>query len=126
MKLIDKYGYLGEELIGKHSFEVHIMLLHFDSDTNNRILLPILNKALEDGLIIPNEYALILDRHSFFQNNNQKYWMWPCSSKIKKLPFSESDLPKIKKNRQSIGVYGSEFWQEKKSSYWVLNNTYNY
>ena len=125
LKLIDEYGYLGEELIGKRSSETFVMLLHYDVDTNNIVLSPILDKALEEGSILPKEYAMILDRHSFFINNTQTYWMWPCSSKGDKLPFKETEILEILERRESIGIFDSKFWQENKREYWILRNRLN-
>ena len=57
-----------------------------------------------------------------FSNNTQKYWLWPCSSKSEKLPFSEAKIPNIIKLRESIGIYESNFYQKKVRDYWVLKN----
>lgn len=126
LKLIDEYGYLGEELIGSRANKFYIMLLHFDADTNNAILLPILNKALNNGTILPVEYAHILDRHTYHQNGIRKYWIWPCTNKGNKLPFTDADVSSIIKNRESIGIYDSKVWQQYKRGYWILKNEYDY
>jgi hypothetical protein len=126
LNLIEKHGYIGEELVGSRAHKFYIMLIHFDSDTNNRVLLPILNNALENGTILPVEYAHILDRHSYNQDNTRKYWIWPCANKGDKLPFNDSDVPNIMKARESIGIYDSKIWQQKKRNYWILKNEYDY
>ncbi len=123
LNLFETHGYIGEELIGHNSFKVYIMLLHFGTDTNNTILQPVLNQALKEGKILPIEYATILDRHSYYQTNTQTYWTWPCSSKTK-LPIPKSDFQKIEELRKSVGIFGSEFWQEKKGQLWILRNEF--
>lgn len=122
LNLSKKHGYIGEELIGENAFYVYIMLLHFDTDTNNVVMQPILEKALAEGKVSPLQFAQVLDRHLFFIGNTQKYWTWPCVSKSKKLEFSGADINQL---RESIGIYDSAFSQEQVRGYWVLKNQYN-
>ncbi|PCI96531.1 MAG: hypothetical protein COB15_09775 [Flavobacteriales bacterium] len=127
LNLFKEYGFIGEELVGsKSSHNVILLLIHFDKDTNNSVLEPILKKAINEGKVLPLHAAQFIDRHLFNHNGTQKYWTWNWNSKGKKFPFSESDLPKIIELRESIGIYGSELWQEKKGEYWVIRNKYNY
>ncbi len=133
LSLFNKYGFIGEELVGEEGF-VHVssMLLHYDQDTNNTVLEPILNKAYREGRIEPYELAMILDRHLGGKYTIQKYWCWPYIGK-EKLQFTEEDIPEIIKLRESIGLYDLDIKQEraKFSIYtifygrlWVLVNTY--
>jgi hypothetical protein len=127
LNLFKQHGFIGEKLVGLRSYhDVHVLLIHFDKDSTNGILSPVLEKALKEGKISPIHYAQIIDRHLFNFNGTQKYWAWPCSNKTEKLQFSEADIPKVKRLRESIGIYDSKFWQEKKRSYWILRNKYNY
>jgi len=112
LSLFDEYGFLGEELVGKKGYlNVRMLLLHFDDDTNNLILEPYLNKAWEEGKILPTHYAEIQDRHLRGVYYIQKYWMWRCIEK-EKLQFVETDIPKIIKLRESIGIYDLSLRQE--------------
>jgi len=128
LNLFEKYGYLGEELVGLkkgRAIAVFIILLHFDIDTNSTVLEPVLEKALNKGEISPLYFTQIIDRHLFFHTGVQKYWTWPCFSKTGKLPLLVTDIPKIIELRESIGLYSSEPWQEKKGKFWVLRNKFN-
>jgi hypothetical protein len=105
LKLFDKYGFLGEELVGYKNYNsVITILLHFDFDTTNKILEPYLEIARKEGKIQLNHFAIIQDRHLGGKYNIQKYWMWGYVDK-EKLKFSESDIPNIIKLRESIGIY---------------------
>lgn len=127
LNLFKQHGFIGEELVGLRSYhDVHILLIHFDKDSTNSMLSPVLEKALKEGKISPIHYAQIIDRHLFNFNGTQKYWTWPCSNKTEKLQFSEADIPKVRKLREGIGIYDSKFWQEKKRGYWILKNKLNY
>lgn len=105
LKLFKQYGFIGEELVGVDRYiDVWVILLHYDRDTNNTVLEPILEKAREEGKILPDEMAMIIDRHLGNKYTIQKYWTWPCIEK-EKLQFTEADIPKIIKLRESIGIY---------------------
>ncbi len=132
LNLFDKFGFIGEELVGKkrsRTLAVIVMLIHFDADTNNRILDSVLLKALYNGRLTPYYYSTIIDRHLFYVETDevskfevQKYWTWPYSIN-EKLNF---DKEKVLKLREGIGMYGSDVWQEKIGNNWVLKNKYNY
>jgi len=116
---------IGEELVGVDEYSnVVVMLTHFDKDTNNFILEPIMNKALDEGEICPFHFAAILDRHLSGKYEVQKYWVWPHTSRTK-FSFTEAEIPQILQLRESIGIYGSELKQEYKRDYWVLKNQFN-
>ena len=125
LTLFKKHGFFGEELVGRKRYvEVIVMLYHYDQDTNNTILEPVLEKARKQGRIGLSDYAEILDRHLGGKYTIQKYWMWPYVGK-EKLQFSEADIPKIIKLRESIGVYDLGLRQEKiKYGNWRLINYY--
>jgi len=118
LHLISVHGFLGEEILGDDSYKVTIMLLHFDKDTLNQVLEPILNSALDEGTILPLDYARIIDRHLYNYVGFQKYWTWSCTSKSK-FELTESE---ILKKREEIGVFGISVSQEFKNGMWILKN----
>lgn len=76
-------------------------MLHFDKDTNNLILKPILEDALLKGQILPRNYALIVDRREIFAGRQSYYYAAPFG--IEKL--SKDELVEVEKRRELIG-YG--------------------
>ena len=125
LEIFKQHGFLGEELVGRTRYvEVIVMLYHYDQDTNNAILEPVLEKARKEGRIGLFDYAEILDRHLGGKYTIQKYWMWPYVGK-EKLQFSEADIPQIIKLRESVGVYDLGLRQEKiRHGNWRLLNYY--
>jgi hypothetical protein len=79
LKLIELKGFPSIDRVGERAYSnAQLLLLHFDEDTNNRILNPILTKFLETGEIFPSDYARIMDRHHS-RNGKQLYYEWkPC------------------------------------------------
>ena len=105
LNLFEQYGFIGEELVGVNGFlSVRAILLHYDRDTTNAVLEPILEKAREEGKIVPWYMVESLDRHLGGKYNIQKYWLWPYVDK-EKLQFTEADIPQIMKLREDIGIY---------------------
>lgn len=102
LNLIDKYGFPSKNRVGQKSYNhAMIILVHFDRDTNNKILLPILDKALENKEIEPSYYAWITDRHYALFGGKQNYYSHdPCA--FLKLPMA--DRNRILLNRQEIGL----------------------
>jgi hypothetical protein len=132
LTLFKKHGFIGEELLGSWGLvNVSSILLHFDTDTDNAILGPILEKARKEGKIEPQEFACILDRHLGGEYTIQKYWFWPYIGKGK-LQFSEAELSQIIKSRESIGIYDvglrqvkySGIWSFIGGDYWLIQNYY--
>lgn len=100
-ELINKYGFPGERLVGKRSYEVAIItLLHYDRDTANQIIGEVLKQALYSGDIKPSDYAWIIDRHLMYAGKKQKYLSIPIG--IDQL--SKAQIREINKERQSIGL----------------------
>jgi len=125
-KLLIENNFIGEELVGTMRYHAVItMLLHFNGDTSIVNLYPILKKGLVDGKLQPIHFAECVDKYSLFYNKMQKYWTLPYIGK-EKLSFTESDFLPTIKLRESIGIYDSKFWQEKKRKYWLLRNKYNF
>lgn len=123
--LFKLYGFVGEELVGtKRASYVHRLLIHFDRDINNSTLDPFLKIALSEGKLLPLSYSQIIDRHLYFQTGSQLYWTWPISVQ-NEIHFSQEQIEKIYKLRESIGIYNSHFSIVQKSNYWILLNEYN-
>jgi len=132
LNLFKQYGFIGEELVGFYKYGAVITILtHFDQDTSNASLEPVLRKALNEGKIWPIHFAQILDRHLGGKFTIQKYWTWPDTNK-KKYLFTESDIPQIIKLRESIGIYDLWVKQEIYNGFysifsgklWILVNYY--
>ncbi|MEL6538515.1 MAG: hypothetical protein AAFQ98_24045 [Bacteroidota bacterium] len=112
LNLMDTYGFLSEEMVGyAHFHKVDAMLLHFDADTNNQVLQPILDLALERGEILPHFYSRILDRHLYNTQGIQKYWTW---FKVGEDPqLSQDEIERILKMREEIGLFGTTYWVDR-------------
>ncbi|PHQ78360.1 MAG: hypothetical protein COB65_13975 [Thalassobium sp.] len=125
LKLIEQYGFLGEELVGFQGYiDITLILVHFDTDTSNTILEPILTKALYEGKVLPEDFAYIIDRHLYFSGSPVKYWLFSWSSATK-IFQSDAEITKILELRESIGLYGSKLWQEEyKDGHWRIRNDY--
>lgn len=103
LSLIAEYGFPGEKLVGEEAYkrEAFIILLHFDKDKDNSILKPIIDKALLNGDIEPDDYAWIIDRRlSWGQGKEPYYYHMPFG--LDKL--SEEDINKINNRRRKIGL----------------------
>ena len=120
LSMFDEYGFLDERKIGEERHAaVFVLLLHFDKDTSNTVLQPILDRALAKGQITPVSYALILDRHLNSCNLPQKYYSWPMLRSDPKL--SEEDIKHISKLRADIGIYENEIMINESRGYWSVS-----
>jgi hypothetical protein len=64
LNLIDKFGFPSKSLVGSNSHDnACILFLHFDYDTLNKTLEPILDSALKQKEMSPGFYSWIIDRH---------------------------------------------------------------
>ena len=124
LSLIVEYGYLYDGLIGTENwYNFQVQLFHFDSDTNNLVLEPVLRKALSKNLISPITYSVTMDRHSYSTTGTQIYWTSPFDTNNPH--FSVSEKEKIILLRESIGIYGFTFeFIKNKNGKWVVMNTY--
>jgi len=99
--LIKAKGFPSEKLVGQVASEhAIILMIHFDTDTNNYILKPILDEALRKGDILPNNYAWIIDRRLVNSGKAPYYY---------KIPYGIENLTKDKKievdqRREKIGL----------------------
>ena len=120
LDMFEEYGYLHEGKVGYESNnKVEIMLLHFDKDTSNVLLQPILDKALANGQITPQWYTITLDRHLYACELPQKYYGWPMLKSDPKL--SEEEINEINKLRESIGIYGSDIKIMETRGHWRVD-----
>ncbi len=124
LALIEKYGFMGDEMLGvKGSFHFLVPLLHFDSDSNSRVLEPILREALLKNQIAPIVYTTLIDRHNMHTTGRQKFWTSPYRNFGDCKPhLSAEEIEEVMKLRESVGIYGSRFWFEYQHGYWVLKN----
>lgn len=102
LSLISTNGYPSEKLVGVESYrKAFIVLLHFDTDQDNSILKPIIDKALLNGEITPENYALIVDRRlTLCQGKAPKYFQMGFG--LDKL--SEEEIKIINERRRKIGL----------------------
>ena len=64
LNLIEEFGYPTESLVGEISnSNAEILFVHFEADSLNFILQPILDSALKQKEISPGSYSWIIDRH---------------------------------------------------------------
>ncbi len=121
LKLTNQYGYIGEEIIGfNNHYKAQAIFLHFDKDTNNLMLGPILKKALLNYQITPLKYTTIIDRHRYKTSNTQKYWTWFMINADPKL--TEKQIQTILKLREQIGLWNTEYKISNYKKSWMLNN----
>lgn len=124
--LFNQHGFLGESILGSKYYPyIFGLLLHFDSDSNNLILEPYLNEALNQGKLLPKHYAYIIDRHLWVNHENQKYWTWPLASKSKP-QITEEDIKIALKNREDIYLFGTKLYLEQKGNFWIIRNQFPY
>lgn len=102
LSLITAYGYPSEKLVGVEGYrKAFIVLLHFDTDQNNSILQPIIDKALFNGDIAPDDYAWIIDRRlTWCQGKDPYFYHMPFG--LDKL--SEEEIKIINERRRKIGL----------------------
>jgi hypothetical protein len=104
LHLIYHYGYPSESIIGEASaFNAFIMLLHMDSDLDNKILKPILYKAYNDGYLSPLGLAWITDRRRCWRENKlEPYYYHMPSENYGSL--TKIQIDEINRRRDSIGL----------------------
>lgn len=104
LDLIDKRGFPSPRIVGDlSSNNAFIILLHFDKDSLNRVLSPIIDSALLNGELSPNDYAWICDRRSPWGRNGLPiYYKMPYGVNS----LGEKDLIIINERRKSIGLLG--------------------
>ena len=102
LELITERGYPSRKIVGGQGYVSGVtIILHFDRDTGNKLLRPILDEALQDDLIDPRDYATIIDRHFYVHGDQQQYFEYQfCDF----LDLSESEKEKVLENRHKIGL----------------------
>nr|WP_299206797.1 hypothetical protein [uncultured Brumimicrobium sp.] len=114
-------GYKGQAAIGtKYEFDYYRLILHFDTDTNNRILKPYLDEALEKGYLTTLTYTYVLDRHEYHTMGTQTYWSWPI---LKEDPnLTDEQIAEANERRKSMGIFSKISSIEKKGDDWLIIN----
>ncbi len=121
LSMFEEHGFLDESKIGYDRYYniVFPLLFHFDKDTNNLVLQPILDEALEKGQINPYSYAIILDRHLNSCQLPQKYYAWPILSSDPQL--SEEEIDQINKLREDLGLFRDEIVITETKGHWIVS-----
>jgi hypothetical protein len=102
LNLIKQYGFPSEKLVKKDAAgSAFMVLLHFDKDSTNTILKPILDKALLEGNISPEKYAWIVDRRlSWGLGKEQYYYQMPMDTEN----LTPEQIKEVNERRKSIGL----------------------
>jgi len=124
LNLMEEHGYISEKMIGsKNHYNFHVQLLHFDRDTNNLVLGPILFEALKNNQISPLTYAVTIDRHLYSTTGTQKYWTSAFQTHNPNL--TEKEVQEVLQLREDIGIFGSSFnFKLVRNKEWKVVNTY--
>jgi hypothetical protein len=103
-QLIRLYGFPSEKRVGSYSELIAFsIILHYDDDSTNAIMKPILDSALYAGDISPENYAWIVDRRLLWdQHKPAWYYQWPTG--VEKL--SKEELAEVDRRRYLIGLGG--------------------
>lgn len=102
--LIDKYGFPDERLVGEESAKnAFLIMLHFDEDKGNKVLEPILNDALYNGKISPENYGWIVDRRLNWSDEKKEPWYYEMPTKSF-FDLTEDQKILIDKRRFEIGL----------------------
>jgi hypothetical protein len=107
LRLVDQFGFPSQQEVGWRShYLAVIMFFHFDRDTNNQILLPILDSALAKKEIEPIWYARIIDRHRYLYDYPQLYYTYDfCSF----LNLTKEEQEKVLEEQRKIGLMEFKF-----------------
>lgn len=102
--LIQLYGFPSEKRVGEWAgLNAFLILLHYDADTDNTIMKPILDSALINGDISPENYAWIADRRLLWDQGKPAYY-YQMTTGLDKL--SKEEIEEINKRRYLIGLGG--------------------
>lgn len=102
VSLIGKYGFPSLNSVSPRGyFRAHIILLHFDLDSGNVIMLPIIDSALIAGKIKPKDYAWTVDRRRMNSGFPPLYYHIPT---INYENLSAEEKARIDERRASIGL----------------------
>lgn len=103
LQLIRSRGFPSGRRVGDESaIAAFVILLHYDKDTDNSILKPLLDAALYTGGLSPENYAWIADRRaSWVRREEPYYYQLPARPGQ---PFPAEKLYEINRRRGSIGL----------------------
>jgi hypothetical protein len=102
LKKIESSGFPSARRVGPQAaMDAFIILLHFDRDSLNEELGPVLEPALKTGEIDPEQYAWIADRRlSWAQGKEPRYYQLPVGDALN----DPARLEAINRRRASIGL----------------------
>lgn len=104
LSLINEFGYPSKSLVGKISnSNAEILFVHFDADSLNLVLQPILDSALKRNEISPEFYSWIIDRHRANFGAQPIYYESFNDYKMYKL-LTEEKRRSVSENRKKIGL----------------------
>lgn len=116
-KLFDRFGFIGEDMLGApldengllgYRFPYDIIILHnYQSRDGDTLFSPVLRKALQAGLIKPEEFAGIQDGGSNmhrrpYYGTTHFYVQYLCSIYLEN--YHKENLVSIEENRKAIGL----------------------
>ncbi|EFP97816.1 DUF6624 domain-containing protein [Vibrio caribbeanicus] len=104
-EIINEYGWLTEEQIGKEGVEAMFFLVHHSSDSDfQKSLLPSLEKANSAGEIGNQEYALFTDRVLVGSNLPQRYGTQVRIVNRETVLYPVENMSNLDKRREEIGL----------------------
>ncbi len=106
-RLIALYGYPSEKRVGNAELSALVILLHYDVDSTNEIMKPVLDSALIQGDIWPQHYAWIIDRRMMWGQGKLPYYYEFSKKGIEKL--SATEMEEVNRRRRLIGLGDLKF-----------------
>jgi hypothetical protein len=105
IKIIDKYGWLGEDVIGeKGNSTIFIVIQHADLATQDKYL-PIMKEAVQKGNARVSDLALLIDRTEIEHNRKQIFGsQLDQNSQGKYILYPTIDTINIDARRDSVGL----------------------
>lgn len=114
-------GFKGEAAVGsKNEYGYYLLLLHYDNDTNNRILQPYLDEAFKKGYITSLGYTYVLDRHEYYTMGTQTYWAWPDLDEDPNL--SKEQISDANDKREKMGISSRIIAVKEIRNEWIIIN----
>ena len=102
--ILDKYGWLGEDVIGeKGNSTLFLVIQHADLKTQETYL-PMMKKAVEKGNALPSQLALLVDRIEMRNERPQIYGSQVIGQDGKYSFYKIIDEPNVNKRRAEVGL----------------------
>ncbi len=104
MTIIDKYGWLGSDIVGKNgNLALFFVIQHSPVDTQEKYL-PIMQKAVKNGNANGSEFALLVDRVEMFRRRPQIYGSQIQMIDNKYTIYPIIDEINVNKRRAEVGL----------------------